>query len=382
MSKENVEPLETTEPFVESGGKATNSKMPSWLNKKVVGSAAGAVLALVVIVVIAVVASGGGDGGCFGKILVVGGMVGESLTEWERNSIDSVTLLNPDDGTTDQLTNYPMATHGAAGGLVNTPAGPVPLVCGGWAPDGDYQSDCHKLQKGTWTKNTMGLSKGTSHMAAARVFNNLIMFAGGFDGEKAWKTVFLMAQDGHRTEVEDLPSGFYGRGGACMAILKRTATSTEVGVLGGFNAGYWNSLFRYNCTGNTLTCKKLSPGPEMKKERAYFGCGTLKTDEGGRVLLAIGGEKPTEILNLDTETQTPTWKPLTPDLPEEDRKYGSLVVSENEPTTGYFLPSHKDYIYRVHCPDSGSCQFEKKHTPGYKNPRHPLTMAIPDGYLG
>ena len=47
-----------TLPFLEIAGKATNSKMPSWLNKKVIVSAVAAVLVVVVIVVIAVVATG------------------------------------------------------------------------------------------------------------------------------------------------------------------------------------------------------------------------------------------------------------------------------------------------------------------------------------
>ena len=75
---------------------------------------------------------------------------------------------------------------------------------------------------------------------------------------------------------------------------------------------------------------------------------------------------------------------VTHDLPEEDRTINSysLVVSETEPTTGYYLPRDKDYIYRVQCNDGESCEFTKILTPGHKNPYLPVTMAIPDGKLG
>ena len=70
------------------------------------------------------------------------------------------------------------------------------------------------------------------------------------------------------------------------------------------------------------------------------------------------------------------------DVPEED--YGesySFVTSDTDPTTGYFMPDLKEYMYRVTCADSTSCTFQKVNT-GYKNPMHPVTMTVqPDSDL-
>ena len=65
------------------------------------------------------------------------------------------------------------------------------------------------------------------------------------------------------------------------------------------------------------------------------------------------------------------------DVPEED--YGesySFVTSDTDPTTGYFMPRKKEYMYKVTCADSTSCKFVKVNT-GYKNPWAPVTMSVP-----
>ena len=70
------------------------------------------------------------------------------------------------------------------------------------------------------------------------------------------------------------------------------------------------------------------------------------------------------------------------DVPEGDygRSY-SFVTSVTDPTTGYFMPHYKEYMYRVTCADASSCSFEKVNT-GYKNPRNPVTMTVqPDSGL-
>ena len=59
----------------------------------------------------------------------------------------------------------------------------------------------------------------------------------------------------------------------------------------------------------------------------------------------------------------------------------SFVTSDADPTTGYFMPRYKEYMYKVTCADASSCSFEKINT-GYKNPSYPVTMAVqPDSGL-
>ena len=69
--------------------------------------------------------------------------------------------------------------------------------------------------------------------------------------------------------------------------------------------------------------------------------------------------------------------PAAMDVDEDDYSTSdSFVTSAEDPTTGYFLPPHKHYIYRVTCQDAENCNFEKMVT-GYKNPVAPVTMAVP-----
>ena len=74
--------------------------------------------------------------------------------------------------------------------------------------------------------------------------------------------------------------------------------------------------------------------------------------------------------------------PADMDVPEEDYGYSySFVTSVTDPTTGYFMPRDKDYMYRVTCATASSCSFEKINT-GYRNPDYPVTMAVqPDSGL-
>ena len=59
----------------------------------------------------------------------------------------------------------------------------------------------------------------------------------------------------------------------------------------------------------------------------------------------------------------------------------SFVTSDTDPTTGYFMPRDKEYMYKVTCADSTSCTFVKVNT-GYKNPSSPVTMTVqPDSGL-
>ena len=70
------------------------------------------------------------------------------------------------------------------------------------------------------------------------------------------------------------------------------------------------------------------------------------------------------------------------DVPEGDEGWSySFVTSDTDPTTGYFMPIYKAYMYRVKCADSTSCSFVKVNT-GYKNPHSPVTMTVqPDSGL-
>jgi len=117
----------------------------------------------------------------------------------------------------------------------------------------------------------------------------------------------------------------------------------------------------------------------MNHDRRYFGCGTLTTEEGGRVLLALrsGLSKPTEILDLTKEGSE--WKtlPASMEAPKED--YGSsysFITSKDDETTGFFLPYYENYIYRVKCTNSKKCSFTKITT-GHRNPHYALSMSVP-----
>merc|ERR1719419_293021 len=148
------------------------------------------------------------------------------------------------------------------------------------------------------------------------------------------------------------------------------------------------SMERYSCTkgtpATTPTCEKLSNGPDLNIGRHEFGCGSLKTSQGGRVLLAIqsefvrsGKNQSTEVLDLTDEGSN--WKILSADMdiPEEESSSAySFVTSPQEPTVGYLLPVFKRYVYRVKCEDAESCSFEKIDT-GHYNLRNSITMAIP-----
>ena len=74
--------------------------------------------------------------------------------------------------------------------------------------------------------------------------------------------------------------------------------------------------------------------------------------------------------------------PADMDVPNWDYGYSySFVTSVTDPTTGYFMPYNKAYMYRVTCADASSCSFEKVNT-GYTNPNAAVTMAVqPDSGL-
>jgi len=206
------------------------------------------------------------------------------------------------------------------------------------------------------------------------------MFSGGNTGDPASrkKTSYLLSKDG-LLKPKPLTKARWLH---CSAILSSNESVIEVGILGGEGApGTGRSMERYRCVKRYTngTCDKLSDGPHMIKGDHNFGCGTLQTGQGGRVLLAIGDiKKPTQVLNLGNKESK--WEILSADMDvpykEEQGFPYSFVTSTTEPTVGYFLPKEKQYIYRVKCEDAQTCSFEKIDT-GYKNPTGSVTMAIP-----
>ena len=71
--------------------------------------------------------------------------------------------------------------------------------------------------------------------------------------------------------------------------------------------------------------------------------------------------------------------PSNENIPEADvTTFGpAFVTSTNDPSTGYFLPDNKAYIYRVQCANSNSCKFDKISTGGYEKPDGSSVMIIP-----
>jgi len=336
----------------------------------------------------------------FGKILVVGGKVGDKR-------VGDVWLIDPEAYNFEkplpcQLNLYPDSVELAAGGLIATANGPRPLVCGGQSDDIDLEK-CYILagdSRRQWQENHTLSTGGTFAMAGVPLDPHWMFFSGGSlsPGEPGspLKTTFIF----NGQDYLSLPDLHEAREGPCAVILQDGHTEIQVGVLGGANfrsrgdppndVRIWGSMERYNCKkGKTPKCTKDTDGPAMNKERYNFGCGALQTSQGGRVLLALPGagiaNTSTEILDLShLEHNNWTTLPTDMDLPEGEhgRSY-SFVTSDTDPTTGYFMPHFKDYVYRVTCADSTSCAFVKVNIgQPWFTPRDPVTMTIqPDSGL-
>jgi len=312
--------------------------------------------------------------GNFGNILIVS----------SRGSND-VNLLDVEKKTNCQLTEFPTRPSYPAGGLIISDGRAQPLICGSGF------SECHLLESGKWSKIYNLPDKRRSNFGVS-IDSQWIMFNGGFtwtgpDNGTAYtilRSNFLVNKKGQKIELKPLTKARWVH---CSAILSSNESSTEVGILGGMGTGpgALTSMERYRCVkGDTPTCEKLSDGPDMFKGTYRFGCGTLQTGQGGRVLLAIGNKiknKPTQVLNLGNKESK--WEILSADMDvpyKEEQSFSfsySFVTSTTEPTVGYFLPSKKQYIYRVKCKDAQTCSFEKIDI-GYEIPSGTsVAMAIP-----
>jgi len=304
-----------------------------------------------------------------------------------------VTLLDVENKKNCQLTEFPKKPGRPAGGLITSDGSPQPLICGG-SYDGATQDQCYLLKSGKWSK-ILKLPERTRSFFGISVDSQWIMFSGGYGYENRnpygkepadTKTIsYLVNTEGEIIKLKPLTKGRFLH---CSAILSSNESSTEVGILGGGGeAGARpRSMERYRCVkGLTPTCEKLSDGPDMIKGDYNFGCGSLQTGQGGRVLLALGrlnnGGRPTEVLNLGNKESK--WEILSADMDvpyKEEQSFSfsySFVTSTTEPTVGYFLPSKKQYIYRVKCKDAQTCSFEKIDI-GYEIPSGTsVAMAIP-----
>jgi len=318
---------------------------------------------------------GGSEGGAgaFGKIMVIGGWGADGT---RLNTVSLIDLDNkPANNCT--LTAYPVAVSSAAGGLVATANGSRPVVCGGYQIGSSKYDKCHLLGFHGW-EEVQTLSNETSDMASVPIKPQWMFFTGGYDGSRL-NTTFLLNSQLERLSLPDLSTGISG---ACAVILKDGQT-TQVGVLGGYHTnraertGYRTALERYQCTkGETPNCTKDTNGPDMNHGRYKFGCGTLQTSQGGRVLLALRStHRPSEILDLEEGNN---WKILSAnmDVPKEDRGDSySFVTSDTDPTTGYFMPKYKEYMYQVTCVNASACKFVKINNE-FEIPHQPVTMVI------
>jgi len=305
--------------------------------------------------------------GNFGNILIADG-----------NS-NNVTLLNVEKKTNCQLTKFPNVVADSAGGLITSDDIPQPLICGGKDKDGVTSDECYLLESGKWSK-IHKLPEKMTNLNGVPIDSQWIMFTGGILRNTTGSPIsILFNKKGQNIKLEPMTKL---REYHCSAILSSNESSTKVGLLGGWH-GLEKSMERYNCVkGDIPTCEKLSDGPDMINGNYYFGCGSLQTSQGGRVLLTIGNEhSPTEVLDLTNEESK--WEILSADMdvPHQEKEVGSaysFVTSTTEPTVGYFLPrEERQYIYRVKCEDAQTCSFEKIDT-GYENPFYlSVAMAIP-----
>jgi len=294
--------------------------------------------------------------GNFGNILILGP--------------SRVDLLDVENKKHCQLTGLPKSLHYPAGGLITSDGSAQPLICGS-EYDGATSFQCYLLESGKWSE-ILKLPEITKSLSGVFIDSQWIMLSGGYtrgtykpaDSSAIKKTSVLVNKKGQIINLKPLTKARWLH---CSAILSSNESSTEVGILGGGGAGAPRSMERYRCVkGDTPTCEKLSDGPDMVNGGHKFGCGSLQTGQGGRVLLAIGNRngRPTEVLNLGNKESK--WEILSADmdepLKEENNETGylySFVTSTTEPTVGYFLPEYRQYIYRVKCEDAQTCSFEK-----------------------
>ena len=203
-------------------------------------------------------------------------IVGGGLYE---NSTSNVTVLNAEQKTTCQLPQYPDNFGEAAGGLVTTSSGSMPLICGGCNVGTEHwgsTNKCYLLEPQGW-KEIHSLSRTNKLMAAVSVNQEWVMFNGGTDGWPHRRESILIRSTGANVTLEPLSAA---RWGPCSAILLNNETTTVVGIMGGAHSGQLKSMERYSCTKEeTPNCTKLPNGPDMNKGRRHFGCGSIQTSD-------------------------------------------------------------------------------------------------------
>merc|ERR1712012_1439993 len=126
---------------------------------------------------------------------------------------------------------------------------------------------------------------------------------GGFDNySEPSKSTFLLDGNGRTIHLPDLDTA---KASACAAIENWEPSKVTIAVIGGYlKHKRLKTVERYECQflkGLEPKCNKMANGPELNYGKGRFGCGTLTSLNGAKVLLALrdaGPYKQTEALDL------------------------------------------------------------------------------------
>ena len=209
------------------------------------------------------------------------------------------------------MPNFPVKTDLAAGSVVDYLGDQLPVLCGGhYNKKGNcYMYDKEKQQ---WVEGVYSYGHNTYGIAMVSL-GKWLFLAGGYQsqsGKSIDNTIIVDALGSKRNG----PKLERAKNGACAAVIKEEGDHKTIAVLGGWNSdqiyhGY-QDMEIFSCTiGENPTCIKKPNGPKMQTTHYMFGCGVIRGQNGGKILLAIKDHfegRKTETLDLDDDSAQ--WK--------------------------------------------------------------------------
>ncbi len=175
--------------------------------------------------------------------------------------------------TCQNLANYPVATRGTFGGLINNT---IPLICGGFSSE----TNCFRYQSGSWQK-TFSLNANHFHSTAS---------AGSPYPNSSYSftviipnTIEVLTLSGWQTTEYSLPKSFFH---SCMIPYGSSSVLLIAGTIN-FGDAYSRETYIYNALSKTWTT-----GPMLANGRAAMGCGTIKASPASTqtVFIVAGGD--------------------------------------------------------------------------------------------
>ena len=226
------------------------------------------------------------------------------LAQGTSRQMGKARIVDPVKGTTCSMSDLPLQSGQATGGIMHYNGIPSPVVCGrDWIKNrrnvkGQPKCFIYNKKATKWIAKTTTAAK--NRMTSVSLGKWLLLIGGHINRIGYQKATYFMTGGGDEFQGPNLKTA---RGLACAAVIKDEGSHKQFVVIGGKGPDNKNrndmEVFDCDMRGSRPSCKMdTRQTPQLSQTFVYFGCGVLETEDGGKVLLVMQGRKSTEILDL------------------------------------------------------------------------------------